>query len=88
MERLFAVLHSQPVNDRSINGAAVVVAHELDDLWELGDARISRKVLQTIKAKVLEMRDFLRILRNKSKKAIPAYAEAVGSNCHYICIFH
>ena len=78
LERFFAVLHSQPGNNRNINGAALVIAQELDELWQLGDARIPRKVLQTIKAKVLDLRNLLRNLCNKSKKARPAYAEWVS----------
>ena len=78
LERYFDVLHSQPSNCCDVNGAARAVAKELHELWEKGDARIPINKVQTIQRKILEFREDLRYLLNKSKKGRPAYAEKVS----------
>ena len=78
MERFFGVLHSQASNCRDVNGAARIVAKELHELWEKGDAQIPIQRINTTHAKILEFREDLRYLCNKSKKGRPAYAERVS----------
>ena len=87
LERFFDVLHSQPKNNRDGNAVAHSVATELDDLWLLGDARIPRNTVPTIKKKVVDFRDLLGIISKKSKKGRPAYEEAVSMNSLYILSF-
>ena len=82
LERFFGVLHSQTKNSRDVNAAALTVADEMDDLWQKGDSRIPRNRVQTMKKKVMDIRDLLRYLSNKSKKGRPAYAEKVRFIAH------
>ena len=79
LERFFGVLHSQTKNSRDVNATALTVAAEMEDLWLKGDSRIPRNRVQTMKKKVLDFREDLRYLTNKSKKGRPAYAEMVSS---------
>ena len=78
MERFFEVFHAQLKNERSADAASYTVAVELDSLWKLGDARIPRKTVQTIKKKIMDFRDNLRKICVKSKKGQRAYEEAVS----------
>ena len=53
LEHFFDVLHSQPKNNRDSNDVVHTVATKLDELWLLGDARIPRNTVTTIKRKIV-----------------------------------
>ena len=79
-ERFFGVLYSQPKNCRNFIAAGHTAAAEMDALWLVGDARIPRNTIETIKKKILKFRELLQYLLNKSKKGRPVYAEVVSLN--------
>ena len=78
LERFFDILYKQPVNNRSAPDAAFAVAVELRELWERGDARIPLRRAQTLKKTILDFRQDLKDIQNKSKENRPSYQEAVS----------
>ena len=78
LERFFEILYSQPPHRRDSNTAARSVATELDDLWKSGDARIPRKDVKTLIKKIINFREDLKYLSDKSKVGSAKYQPRVS----------
>ena len=77
LERFIDILHAQPRNCRSCDAVAFSVATELRDHWQEGDARIPLNTVPTIKKRILDLRETLRFIHQRSKKGRKDYVEAV-----------
>ena len=77
LERYFDVLYGQTANQRNGSDAAYAVATELIDLWKRGDARIPCQFVQAVKTAIVDFRETLTVINNKSKRQRPSYQEKV-----------